>query len=415
MPITRSHRGTVLDEAVCLREDQGMQQGKQSKATRTSICQKVREQGLSVMRSARRATVLAILALLVGFAVDRAVAYTTEDEMKPTNLWIRLVLNAPPLHNNFTRYLTFVNRAGLEKAVAVAFVKTSNLHYTGTVTTSGLATLQTLADQNNRSYWDVMSFENKGGTTALDINQIFVEVEYAQTCCGREQVAQIGYMVSQYLDAGYDSFPIAAHVGRTNYAQDYLGLTYTELMALPAPLRSFIYDIGKSGSSDASDSASATNPKYGLSGSSLCSETVSWYYYEHSVRLTDQLSPWIQYDFRAITSHAVMHDQFLAADRLYCYHAGQRQWVKQDLAYNWVLGDTYTPRPGDYLDRPDSDGNAANGDDGHAMMLVAWDAAAGLATTLDGPWNINFRPVDVEAEESSGFRDYCVGRIPAND
>ena len=103
MPITRSHRGTVLDEAVCLREDQGMQQGMQSKATRTSICQKVREQGLSVMRSARRATVLVILALLVGFAVDRAVAYTTEDEMKPTNLWIRLVLNAPPLHNNFTR------------------------------------------------------------------------------------------------------------------------------------------------------------------------------------------------------------------------------------------------------------------------------------------------------------------------
>jgi hypothetical protein len=89
--------------------------------------------------------------------------------------------------------------------------------------------------------------------------------------------------------------------------------------------------------------------------------------------------------------------------------------IKKDLAYDWVLGDTYTPRPGDYLDRRDSDGNATNGDDGHAMMLVAWDAASGLATTLDGPWNINFRAVDVEAEESSGLRDYGVGRIPAND
>jgi hypothetical protein len=362
-----------------------------------------------------RATVLATLGLLFAVAADRAVAYTTEDEMKPTNLWIRLVLNAQPLHNNFTRYLTFVNRAGNEKAVAVDFVKTSNLNYEGTVTTSGLATLQTLADQNNRSYWDVMYFENKGGTTALDINQIFVEVEYAQTCCGREQVAQIGYMVSQYLDAGNDSFSIAAHVGRTNYAQDYLGITYTELMALPAPLRYFIYDIGKSGSSDASDSAASTNPKYGLSGSALCTETVSWYYHEHGVRITDQLYPWIQYDFRDITSHAVMHDQFLAAGRLYCYHSGQRQWVKKDLAYNWVLGDTYAPLPGDYLDRRDSDGNDANGDDGHAMMLVNGDAASGIATTLDGPWNINFRAVDVEAEETSGFRDYCVGRIPAND
>jgi hypothetical protein len=359
--------------------------------------------------------VLATLGLLFACAANRAVAYTTEAEMKPTNLWIRLVLNASPLHNNFTRYLTFVNRAGNEKAVALDFVKTSNLHYTGTVTSAGLTVLQSLADQNNRSYWDTMAFENRGGTTALDINQMFVEVEYAQTCCGREQVAQIGYMVSQYLDAGNDSFPIAAYVGRINYAQAYLGLTYTELMALPTPLRYFIYDIGKSGSSDASDSASSTNPKYGLSGSSLCSETISWYYHAYGVRLTDQVSPATQYDFRDITSHAVMHDQFLAAGRLYCYHASRRQWIKKDLAYNWVLSDTYAPLPGDYLDRRDSDGNAANGDDGHAMMLAHWDPASGIATTLDGPWNINFRPVDIEAEETSGFRDYCVGRIPAND
>jgi len=361
---------------------------------------------------------LATIALLaVVLSSDLAAAYTTTADMKPTNLWIQLVLNTAPIHDNFTRYLTFTDRAGATKSVAVDFVKTSPLHYSGTASAAGLATLQTLADQNNRSYWDAMKFENKGGTTALDINQMFAQVEYAGTCCGREEVAPIVYIINQVLAAGSDSFalPGIGGSGRINYAQDYLNITYNELMSYPLALRYFIYDLGKAGSSDATDSASSTNPKYGLTGNSLCSETVSWYYYEYGVRITQQAAPHTVYDFRDITAHTQMHDQFLAADRLYCYHSGLDQWVKKDASYSWVLGDTYAPRPGDYLDRRDSDGDPSNGDDGHAMMLVAWDAASGVATTLDGPWNINFRPVDVEAEEQAAIHDYCVGRIPAND
>jgi hypothetical protein len=348
---------------------------------------------------------------------DHAAAYTTATDMQPTNLTIRLVLNTAPLHDNFTRYLTFTNRAGNTKAAALDFVQTSPLHYQGTVTASGLTTLQSLVDQNNRSYWDAMKFENKGGTTALDINQIFAEIAYGTTCCGREPIAQIAYMVNQYLATGNASFilPGIGGSGRINYAMDYLGISYTELMSYPTALRYFIYDIGKSGSSDATDAASSTNPKYGLTGDSLCSETISWYYYAYGVRITDQRPPYVQYDFRDTTFHTTMHDQFLNAGRLYCYHAGQHAWVKKDLAYNWVLGDTYDPRPGDYLDRRDSDGDSSNGDDGHAMMIAAWDPASGVATTLDGPWNINFRPVDIEHEETTGYRDYCVGRIPEND
>ena len=348
-----------------------------------------------------------ILGPFLGLGAGNASAYTTTAEMRPSNLWIRLVLNTVPLHNNFTRYLTFRNQAGSQKSVEVAFVRTSALNYLGTVTASGLTTLQSLADQNKRSYWDSMYFENKGGTTALDINQFFAEVEYNQTCCGREQIAQIGYMVSQTLAAGTDSFYVAAYVGRRNFAQDYLGLTSAEFSALPAPLRYFVYDLGKSGSSDSSDST-AVNPKYGLTGEALCSETISWYYYEHG-------QAGFRETFRDTQSHAVMHDAFLAGDRLYCYHASRHQWIKRDAAYNWVLADTYVPQPGDYLDRRDSDGNAANGDDGHAMMLASWDAATGIAVTLDGPWNINFRPVDIDAQETAGTYDYCVGRIPEND
>ncbi|HYV48482.1 MAG TPA: hypothetical protein VFA20_26665 [Myxococcaceae bacterium] len=336
-----------------------------------------------------------------------ALVYTTSPDMKPTALEVRLVLNAVPIHNDFTRYLTFRNQAGAEKSVAVDFVKTSDLHYQGTAGATALATLQTLADANNRSYWDAMYFENKGGTTALDINQMFVDIEYAQTCCGREPSSQIGYMVGQYLAPGNDSFYIAAYVGRRNYAQDYLGLTYAAFSALPASFRYFVYDIGKSGSSDSTDST-AVNPKYGLSGQALCSETVSWYYSQYEpVGFRDA--------FRDISSHAVMHDLFRDAGRLYCYHSGRQQWIKKDSSYNWVLTDTYVPRAGDYLDRRDSDGDSSNGDDGHAMMLASWNAATGVAVTLDGPWNINFRPVNVAAEEASGLHDYCAGRIPEND
>ena len=48
-------------------------------------------------------------------------------------------------------------------------------------------------------------------------------------------------------------------------------------------------------------------------------------------------------------------------------------------------------------------------------MVGGWDAASGIAITVDGPWNINLRSVDVEGEEPAAVHDYCVGRIPADD
>lgn len=359
---------------------------------------------------------IASLGLLCLLVSDRAVADTPSPSLLPVDLTVRLVLRTAPIHDSFTRYLTFTNRVGAQKAVALTFVKTSNLNYLGTVTPGGLTLLQSLVVQNNRSYWDQMKFENKGGTTPLDINQLYAEVEYPVSSTGREAVAQIAYAVGQYLPAGNASFslPGIGGSGRINYAMDYLGISFNELMSYPLALRYFIYDIGKSGTSDAADSASSSNPKYALDIDSLCSETVSWYYYEHNVRVEDTLSHAI-YNFRDSTFHLQMHDQFRAADRLYCYHSGQHAWVKKDRADSWILGDTYVPRPGDYLERLDSDADASNGDDGHSMMFAAWDNAAGVATVLDGPYNINFRPVDVDALETAGVNDFCVGRIPEND
>ena len=53
------------------------------------------------------------------------------------------------------------------------------------------------------------------------------------------------------------------------------------------------------------------------------------------------------------------------------------------------------------------------------MMMVEWDSLAGEAHVIDGPWNINFRKVDVLIHEQRSDPDrrydYCVGRIPFND
>ena len=87
--------------------------------------------------------------------------------------------------------------------------------------------------------------------------------------------------------------------------------------------------------------------------------------------------------------------------------------MRKNRSYDWVYGDTYVPQPGDYLNRR-HDGEGEK-DNGHSMMMVDWDASTGEADTIDGPWNINFRLVDVEELEQSGEKDFCVGRIPFND
>ena len=176
----------------------------------------------------------------------------------------------------------------------------------------------------------------------------------------------------------------------------------------------FISDIGKSGSSGVGDSASADNPKYSSDlEHPLCSETVSWYYYETGVEIdTGTAEP---YDFQDTAYHVELHDAFQDAGRLYCFHSGREEWIRKNRSYDWVYGDTYEPQPGDYLNRRNQPGT----NNGHSMMMVEWDSLGGVATVMDGPWNINFREVNVLIHEQRSDPDrrydYCVGRIPFND
>lgn len=239
-----------------------------------------------------------------------------------------------------------------------------------------------------------------------------VEIEYANTCCSHEQNSIIASASNQMLNSGYDKFYLSRYTGRRNYAMDYFNWTIAEFYSLPTALRYMIYDIGKSGSSGTADSVDFDNPKYEAStAKNLCSETVSWYYYQYNVRVSDTVTG-NTYDFRDVTSHEQIHDAFKNSGRLYCYHIGRDQWILRDRNYNWVYSGTYQPQAGDYLDRRPSDPSV--GDDGHAMMLIEWNDATNEAIAIDGPYNISFRPINIRNAELNGT-DFCVGKIPAND
>ena len=341
-------------------------------------------------------------------------AYSTRDCDRPTDLRIYLTLKTNPIHNNFTRYLTFIEMTGSERSVADSFMKSSRLVYEDHVTADGLATLQTLADHNKRSYWDIMYFENHRGRASLEIESLKVEIHYDNTVLGIETWAIIAYTLNRELDSGHDSFRVPSKRGRRVYARDTFDWSLSEYYALPPALQLFISDIGKSGSSDADHSESDDNPKYSSDlEHPLCSETVSWYYYETGVEIdTGTAEP---YDFQDTAYHVELHDAFQDADRLYCFHSGREEWIRKNRSYDWVYGDTYGPQPGDYLNRRNQPGT----NNGHSMMMVKWDSLDSVAQVIDGPWNINFREVDVLIDEQHSDPnkqyDYCVGRIPFND
>jgi hypothetical protein len=326
------------------------------------------------------------------------------------SLTIDLYLSATPIHTIFTRQLTFTDASGDVVSVDVDFTRVSGLHYQGDASAPGLTALRTLDNPGNRSHWDSMAFTNQGGTTALSIDSMTVTIEYDHDDPWLSPIV-LATAESKSLPAGNGSFTLSGQIGRRDAVMAELGISESTFYSFPTALRFMVYDLGKSGSDDSSTEA---NPKYG-NDLNLCSETISWYYHEYGEHLATE-------DFEAVHVHTQMHDAFLEAGSLYCYHAGAGEWVLKDDEYDWVTSGsafvTYHPQPGDYLDRRDRPAfGSIPAQPGHAMMMLDWDSATGKALVIDGPAPVAMREVDVDGQENDPVKptDFCVGRIPSND
>jgi hypothetical protein len=301
---------------------------------------------------------------------------------------VTLTLKVQPIHNSFTRYLTFTGMFGDAKRQPIAFTKQSDLVYAGSFP-EGIAVLQSLVDEGNRHYWDRMSFENRGGSTELAITKLEIKMVYTDVPAGfKRRIAIVDATLARTLGAGYTSIDLndVARDSRRAWA----GITDAD----HAVVQLAAEDLGKSGT-DTFDPRLPWqwNPKYNPGANNLCSEFVSWYFHEVGLVVSGN-------DFRDITSTQTIHEIMLGAGRAYRYHQGRGEFIHD------VTEVAYTPRSGDWLERRGPDGSE------HSMIVLSWNATTKIMTVINGPWPVTLRDVDVHNDEVQNGKDYWVGKIP---
>jgi hypothetical protein len=296
-----------------------------------------------------------------------------------------------PEHNNFTRYISFKNYQGNWKRLAVGFGKTSNLVYENHDFPNGIDVLKSLADNGNRSYWDSMYLENRGGSTALPLAHVFIEMNYNNPSgssprgIDHGKIPIVDWPYYRTLKSGNHRLSLN-YIARAS-RKDWAGV----LNSAQKMVRWAAEDIGKSGS-DGRDSY-GNNPKYGGEVRLLCSEFVSWYYHEAGVRISGN-------NFRDITGTQTLHDMFSSSKRLYFYKNSDNTWRRVDDSTK-----RYTPKAGDYLERRGPAGAE------HSMIVLRWDSGNKEAIVFNGPWPVTLRRVRIHHDEQDNDKTFFIGRV----
>jgi hypothetical protein len=277
---------------------------------------------------------------------------------------ITIDMSERPAHSSFSRDLTFQDHTGRRKRLKVAFRKTGTLRWENDSFPDGIQSLKSLVNTGNRSYWDRMFLENRGGRTTLPIERLQIIMRYQN--------------------------PPGLSPGHLNHAE--------------IPIRMVAEDLGKSGSDGQGQDQYGSNPKYRGDIDNLCSEFVSWYYYEANVKVNGR-------SLRDITGAQQLHDLFKAEGTLYRYNSGTHL---QDFVHT-ETDERYTPQPGDYLERRGPDGAE------HSMIMYRWlpgePSAANShdrynrAIVFNGPWPVTLRLVRIHEDEINDNKDFWLGKI----
>jgi hypothetical protein len=334
----------------------------------------------------------------------------TASENYPLEPNIIIDMSERPAHTSFSRYLTFQDHAGRRKRLKIAFRKTGSLRWESDSFPNGIDALKSLVDTGNRSYWDHLFLENRGGRTTLPIERMQIIMRY-QNPPGRSpdhlnhaEIPIVDWPIGMTLFAGHDEICLDEFARRSRYA--WAGVEASD----PDVIRMVADDLGKSGSDGNGQDQYGQNPKYRDRIDNLCSEFVSWYYYEQNIKVNGK-------SLRDIVNAQQLHDLFKAEGNLYRYNSGTRL---QDFVHA-ETNQRYTPQPGDYLERRGPDGAE------HSMIMYRWlpgDPGAAnshdrynRAIVFNGPWPVTLRLVRIHEDEKrvdseNGYpKDFWLGKI----
>jgi hypothetical protein len=320
----------------------------------------------------------------------------------PLEPQMTLELSVAPGNNDFSRHLTFEDHTGARKRLKIKFRKTSALVWQIDSFPDGIDALRSLVDPGNRSYWENLFFENRGGTTTLLIRHLKLVMRYADPPgsspegINHAEIPMVDWDLNMSLLAGDDEIDLTEFAKRSLHG--WAGLADSD----PGVVRRAVHDLGKSGS-DGSDGF-GSNPKYGAGIDNLCSEFVSWYYHEEDVKVNGQ-------SVKHIVGAQQLHDLFRAAGQLYRYDSG----VNLQGFTHSTSGERYAPKAGDYLERRGPDGAE------HSMIMYRWlpgnpaassvDDRLNQAIVINGPWPVTLRLVKIHKDETENRKDFWLGRV----
>lgn len=362
-------------------------------------------------------------AILLGIQVlplEAGDPYTTSTSHFATNLTITMELYYPK-NSSFYRAIEFRNMHGAKRRMYMLFNRTSGNVFVGTPYNGDLRLLEDIAEPNMRSHWDNMYFVNPGYSGTLRIKWMVVWIEYnnhVNSSWGNwDPDILIAYETNKTLYSGQSSFKFSPFNGRYYYVRDYFGYNTIRIHDLPSCVQWIIYDLGKSGSSDASDSQYSDNPKYGLTGEELCSELISWYYHETGIKVVDFWhNPGAVYDFKDVDFCGDMMAYFHRSNKRYDYDPGTGRWYKIKSNDEMDFSASAYPQPGDLLNRMRQKWNPRSGTwtqvHEHAMMILRWNDKSKEAWVIDGPFPLAIRRVPVGQLAAAGTKEFSLGKIP---
>jgi hypothetical protein len=315
-----------------------------------------------------------------------------------------LELLEKPKHDSFSRYLTFQNYTGHRKHMKVMFNHIDGLHWEGTSFPEGVDVLRSFVETGNRSYWDHLYFENRGGRTTLYIKHLKIIVRYnnppglSPDGLNHAEIPIVDWAIGMQLLAGHDEICLDEFSRRSRYA--WARIQESD----PLLIRMIAEDLGKSGSDGDGQDPYGKNPKYGGQIDKLCSEFVSWYYHENNITVNGKC-------LRDISGTQQLHDLFEAEGKLYRYNSESQPYA----FLHKQTRECYAPKPGDFLERRGPDGAE------HSMIIYRWLPGNPTAScelerlnrviVFNGPWPVTLRLVRIHRDETHNNKNFWLGRI----